>query len=494
MLLFAFQMDRDGKDQRNNVPWAGSGQGKRHFLLEKERGFFSFTVEDGFKEAPGESEYKVGSTRKAKRKEVDVLGYGDSFFLDGYLKSTPYYKVFRDIHPGSADIVMTLIYFYVLQGGAREYARSWWEGNYVSLLFPKAVPYGSKITGIYRKLADPDLQLRFSRNYLGAIISEAGIHGVLIDSTGVPNTISMDKREVWNHDGSCAEGARLIYVCERNTGMPLTARSISGNIIEASTIVNTISDLEASGVCTDFVILDAGYYTEENIKVLYDKEISFITRLKKNRKLYKDIFARHRKGLEDIGNMVSYNGRVLYIKKVPCIIRNHSAYAYLALDVFMQGVKASDSLSAALEDKEDTATIERIRNTCGTFMIISSDELDTSEVLPLYYTRQQVEQVFDLAKGYGELLQLGLHGGEAIEGHVFVSFLATIVCHILQKLFKDQKMNMVEALGVLRNHTCKVYNNGDIVPFEAKKKQNLCYDLIKVKPQAYHCDALPTLW
>ena len=61
-------------------------------------------------------------------------------------------------------------------------------------------------------------------------------------------------------------------------------------------------------------------------------------------------------------------------------------------------------------------------------------------------------------------------------------------------LFKDQKMNMVEALGVLRNHRCKVYNNGDIVPFEAKKKQNMCYDLIKVKPQAYNCDALPTLW
>lgn len=97
----------------------------------------------------------------------------------------------------------------------------------------------------------------------------------MIDSTGVPNSISMDKKEVWNHDGDIDEGARLIYVCERNTGMPLAARSISGNIIDVNTIAFTIDELYRIGVCTDFAILDAGYYTEDNIKLLFSREINF---------------------------------------------------------------------------------------------------------------------------------------------------------------------------------------------------------------------------
>jgi len=33
-----------------------------------------------------------------------------------------------------------------------------------------------------------------------------------------------------------------------------------------------------------------------------------------------------------------------------------------------------------------------------------------------------------------------------------------------------------------------------MVPYESKKKQNLCYDLIKVKPQKKHFDKCPSIW
>ena len=464
------------------------------YFSKKKGGYFSFSVEKGIQQMPIDYEPKAFSPRKNRRKEIDVLDYGNVFFLDEFLKSTPYYKVFTSIASSNSELLMSLVYFYVLQGGAREYFRDWWEGSYASILFPNAMPHGSKISALYKELSNVELQLKFSRCYLSAILSESGIHGILIDSIGVPNAISMDKREIWNHDGSCNEGARLIYVCERNTGMPLAARSISGNIIDANTIVNTILDLESSEVCTDFVILDAGYYTEENIILLYKKKISFVTRVKKNRKLYKDIFKDHRKGLDDTKNLVIFNGRVLYVKKVECNLCGHKAYAYLALDVMMQGVESVSAISGAVEDKASSLDVERIKESCGTFMIISSEDLDVKEILPVYYTRQQIGQVFDMAKGYGELLQLGHHSQEAFEGHIFVSFLATIIYHLLQKLFKDQKLNMSEALTVLRNHNCKVYNNGDIIPLEAKKKQNYCYNLIHTKPIVYHTDSLPKIW
>lgn len=55
-------------------------------------------------------------------------------------------------------------------------------------------------------------------------------------------------------------------------------------------------------------------------------------------------------------------------------------------------------------------------------MLVSSEDIEPNEIVPLYYSRGQVEQVFDIAKNYAELLQLGLHSESTFEWHVFVSF------------------------------------------------------------------------
>ncbi|OLU36877.1 hypothetical protein, partial [Ileibacterium valens] len=40
----------------------------------------------------------------------------------------------------------------------------------------------------------------------------------------------------------------------------------------------------------------------------------------------------------------------------------------------------------------------------GFFILASSNELAIEEILPVYYTRQQVEQTFDIGKNYTGLL------------------------------------------------------------------------------------------
>ena len=48
---------------------------------------------------------------------------------------------------------------------------------------------------------------------------------------------------------------------------------------------------------------------------------------------------------------------------------------------------------------ETDAAIKRL----GTFAILASEEISEDKLLPMYYTRQQVEQVFDITKNYAEL-------------------------------------------------------------------------------------------
>jgi len=108
--------------------------------------------------------------------------------------------------------------------------------------------------------------------------------------------------------------------------------------------------------------------------------------------------------------------------------------------------------------------------------------METKDVLPLYYTRQQVEQVFDIAKNNADILPLRTQSEDTFRGNLMLQFLATA---ILQKLQRDilrlrkkgDKTNPEGALMRLRNQKCKVYAR-DIIPQEAVKEINAVYKLL----------------
>lgn len=70
----------------------------------------------------------------------------------------------------------------------------------------------------------------------------------------------------------------------------------------------------------DFSIIDAGCCSQKNLVALYEQGISFLTRLKANFVLYKELIAMHAPGLEAFGNVVLYRDRLLYIKRVEILL------------------------------------------------------------------------------------------------------------------------------------------------------------------------------
>ncbi|MDE7479025.1 MAG: hypothetical protein K2M91_13970 [Lachnospiraceae bacterium] len=47
----------------------------------------------------------------------------------------------------------------------------------------------------------------------------------------------------------------------------------------------------------------------------------------------------------------------------------------------------------------------------------------TSKILPLYYTRQQEERVFDTGKNNADLLPLRIQNEDAFRGHLMLTFI-----------------------------------------------------------------------
>jgi transposase len=321
-------------------------------------------------------------------------------------------------------------------------------------------------------LGNEHVQRRFFPKYLAKISEGQKNHGILVDSTGMPNDIHFPLTAVNNHNGVVSRETRLILAIDRVTSLPLLYRYNAGNIVDVTTLKSTILELQAYGVNIDFSILDAGYYSEKNIKALYKDSIRFITRLRPNLKLYKELVAGNVVGLESRDNAVFYRDRLLYIKCVPTELFGYQAYAYVAIDHQRRSEESYAYMKKVMDDKDlSHEEIDRKAESKGMFVILSSECVEISDVLPLYYTRQAIEQVFDLYKNNADLLPLRTHGEDTFRGHLMLSFLSTITYMLVNQLLDGLKFCAEGAFRTLHNLKCKVFDDRILIK-EATKKNN----------------------
>ena len=365
------------------------------------------------------------------------------------------------------------IYVYkVLRGGANCYASDWWAGSFMRVICPNAKVGSQRISEFLKVLGNESVQRQFFPKYLAKISEGQKNHGILVDSTGMPNDIKFHLTAVNSHNGVVSNETRLILAIDRITCLPLLYRYNAGNIVDVTTLKSTILELQAYGVNVDFSIVDAGYYSARNIRDMYNDCIRFITRMKPNLKLYKELVAANVDGLESRSNAVFYRDRLLYIKRVPLDLFGYQAYAYVAIDHQRRYGESYSYLKKVINKGNlPYEEIDRKVKSKGMFILLSSECVEISEVLPLYYMRQSIEQVFDLYKNNADLLPLRTHGEDTFRGHLMLSFLSTIAYMLVNQLLDGLNFCAEGAFRILHNLKCKVFDDRILVK-EATKKDN----------------------
>lgn len=152
----------------------------------------------------------------------------------------------------------------------------------------------------------------------------------IIDSTGLPNDVHMPITAVSNHNRDINNEVRLIIVMDRDRWMPIFARYVPGNIVNSSTLIQTMRELEQQGVRCAYALMDVGYPTESNIRNLYESNVSFMSRLDCGSNLYKGlreealpgIACRENFTMFEEGETVRQEGRVRLGQELPrlCVL------------------------------------------------------------------------------------------------------------------------------------------------------------------------------
>lgn len=449
-------------------------------FCSRERGLFRYSPTGGFEPLAVD-----GASVGGKEKERLILDFGDCYFLSEYIKSQSYCEIFADIIPRFKDTLFSLLFYRILTDKkACCYGETWWRGSYASILFPAGDLRSQRISEFLEVLADEQLQRRFFERYIHHLYGKGGATGILIDSSSVSNASKMSITQMSNHNGEIDMGARLIYVLDSRNGMPIYFRYCPGNIIDVTTLCTTIAELKQLDVSVEHAIMDAGYFSEENVRKLYSQRVQFITRLAPNRKLFKQVTDENLPGLMQSKNALKYGERLLYMKKVQVDIFGNTGYAYIAIDMDSRNQQIKRSVFASIEDQLSDDETDNRTARLGLFMILSSADISTQDILPLYYTRQQIEQVFDIGKNSADLLPTRVHKEETLRGHLLLTFLATIVLQGLQKdiIAERKKKDKINSEGIfmnLRNQKCKVYSK-EVIPQEPVKQVNEIYKLFKM--------------
>ena len=451
---------------------------ERGVYKSRERGVFTYDLlTDTYGNAPAD----IVPPSNKRKKESLIVDFGDVYFLDTFIRNSGLRRAIDSIGYGNPDTLSAMIAYYALSSLANCYAQDWWEGSYARILYPLANLTSQRVSDFLAAIGDEYSQRAFFREYL-PLLERLGhkTENVLIDSTGLPNSIRFPLTAISNHNGEINNEVRLIYVVQQNTGMPIYFRYCPGNVIDASTLIRCMAELKEQGVSTKFAILDAGYYTADNTRELYEHKVSFMTRLKENLKLYKELVADHLNTLETKENLVEYNTRYVYMKCVPCQLDGYPAYAYVGLDIDRKASESKSTFRRAKDRKMDTDQVFDEIQKQGLFILVATRRIAPDKVLPLYYTRQQVEQIFDIGKNYAEMLPLRVHSEETFRGHLMLTFIVTVLMKMIQDKLKNTKITPMSLFLNLRNQKCKIYED-KVITCEAFKKANDCYKAFGLK-------------
>lgn len=421
---------------------------------------------------------------KVRLKQVEeklILDFGDGFVLDQFLKSTSFYPLLKTLPTVLQETLYTLLFYRICHTGAMMHAKNWYDGNVIKILYKNADMASQRISDALMNLGEESLQRKFFQEYLQQFTTTR--QSIIIDATSLPNQIHTPMT-TWGLSGEeIDKQLRFLLVVDKKTTNPLFFRSLPGNIVDVSTVKNTVQELAQHNIKECFIYHDAGFFSEDNIKEYYTNNINFLTRLPATRTLYKDLINQEAKLLESIANGTKYGKRGLFVKERTINLFGKKAYAYIVLDPKRKGREIERFLLENIDDKEknkEEQEYDFINN--GIMILVSSFPIPKEDVVPSYYVRQTAEMLFGFSKDDLGILPLRVHNEQRLNGFLFLQFL-TLILFVELKNKLGKKHTVEEMVLTLKKLKCKVYDNTIIISELTKEQRQLTEKLSIIVPK-----------
>jgi Transposase len=415
-----------------------------------------------------------------ERPEKLILDFGDVHLLYEFMKQADLVSLLDRIFGDKTRYLLALLCYRLCYASAMSYAGVWYEGSISRFLFRDVNLSSQRISDFLKSIGEERVQRDFFERYLAPFMDAK--EGVIIDTTALPNQIHFPFNAWGYDDGEIDKQVRFLFVVDKDSSLPLFFRYLPGNVVDVSTLGTTVEELKKLGVKTSFFLLDAGFFSEDNIKGLQREKVDFLMRMPSGKLIYKELIKRETGDLESFDNAVRCGERALFIKQKRITLYGKKAYAHIVLDPERKGRETRELLLNAMEQPEDKKDIEFKLRKKGMMILVSSFKLEKEEAVPFYYMRQAVERLFGFSKDDLRLIPLRVHKEETLRGYLLLMFMALVVFVLLKKAI-GKKHTVEEVLLTMRNLKCKVYDNEILIPELTKRQKEFVERLGIIVPK-----------
>jgi len=109
----------------------------------------------------------------------------------------------------------------------------------------------------------------------------------------------------FNKDHDPLPQIKLALLFGEETGLPFYYRKIAGNICDVKTVKNLLADLANLGFDTVKLVMDRGFYSEDNINALYQNHLKFLISTKVSLKYAQQELDKFRESIRTRANYIS---------------------------------------------------------------------------------------------------------------------------------------------------------------------------------------------
>ena len=423
---------------------------------------------------------------KAKQGPVPVLNterkfMGGSYLLDQIGKETGVEEDLKSCFPNEYKKILSLAYYLIMEENNSLSRFSHWHRLHRH-------PFGKDIASqrsseLFQSITEDQRMTFFKKQGKRRIEKEYWA----FDTTSISSysdTLTQVKKGK-NKEGDRLPQFNLALLFGEKSGLPFYYRKLSGNITDVKTIRQLMQEFDVMGYQKVNMVLDRGFYSKENINWVYQSHQKFLIGLRLNLNYVKEVLEQERDNLQLWSNLDPQFGTYGICRPIEweytqdrprkgdVLIEKRRAYLHLfyndekaAKDRVDQNerytqlyyelthnerkdyhakdyakyfdVVETPKRGIKVTAKEDVMKAE-IRN-YGYFAMLSNDVRDPFEALCLYRSKDIVEKGFGNLKDRLNFRRMQVSSELALDGKLFVGFIALIYLSYLKKKMQEAKL------------------------------------------------------
>lgn len=453
----------------------------------------------------------------------EIRQYGNYYLFYRIVSDNGLWEIIKEVFEMDCEKILTIAMYMLSEQDAMYYLDDYCDNNYV---INNTYVTGNDATNVFKRI-DLNKRQRFFNEW---VKRRKDNECIAYDVTSIPSYAKAIS-EVdygYNRDKENLPQINLGMFYGEESCTPLFYDVYNGAITDKVHFEAMMKYAKSYNINNVSLIMDRGFYKQENLEYLYKQQIPFIMGISNSIAQVSQIIEEEREKIISTRNKLKYqltNGASyeIKIKDIPFRLNlyyNHQKYND-ELSILLEKVeRLTNELEKVKTLKEDTkykkyfdiaikedntftysVNYERLdqeQKKLGFYALLTSrmnHQID--EVLATYRRKDSIEKTFDNLKNFIDSSRLRTHINETTEGKIFVTFISLIIkakidevihCKLIKENISAKKLiNQLKNIKIVQLYSGENY----ISPLTAKQKKileafNITEDEIKKSINQLH--------